>query len=436
LPNDEETIQLEDVKRMDIEETGRKDDAKQDYPNRWAKRWWIILLAACLVCGGIYLFLIRPGMSGSGAKQGQNAQGRVVPVTAVPARKGDMGIYVNGLGTVTPLYTVTVKTRIDGQLMDVYYKEGQIVNKGDLLALIDPRPFEVQLAQAEGQLARDQAFLSNARIDLNRYRTLWKQDSVSKQVLDTQEALVVQYEGIVKADQAQIDSAKLQLVYCRITSPISGRIGLRLVDPGNIVHVADTNGLLVITQLQPITVIFPIAEDSLPQVLRRFKTGAQLPVEAYDRGQKEKLAVGTLLTIDNLIDTSTGTVKLRANFPNKGNELFPNQFVNARLLVDVRKGATIIPSASIQRGPQGTFVYAVKEDKTVTVRPVVINEIQGSEASVGEGISPGDMIVTDGAEMLREGAKVGLKGGPEGTSKRKVEETSKQGTRGTPKKRP
>jgi membrane fusion protein, multidrug efflux system len=280
-----------------------------------------------------------------------------------------------------------------------------------LLAIIDPRPFEVQLSQAEGQMARDQAFLKNAQIDLQRYRVLWQQDSISKQQLDTQEALVRQYEGAVKVDQGLIDSAKLQLVYCRITSPISGRIGLRLVDPGNMVRATDTSGLIVITQLQPMTVVFPIPEDSLPQVLRRFKTGSQLPVEAYDREQKERLATGSLMTIDNQIDTSTGTVKLKATFPNKQNELFPNQFVNVRLLVDIRRGATIVPSSSIQRGPQGTFVYVVKEDRTVSVRPVGVSEIQGGEASIKTGVLPGESVVTDGADRLREGAKVEPKRG-------------------------
>jgi membrane fusion protein, multidrug efflux system len=400
---------LEDINRMDMEETDKKQTRAEARSTKPLTRWWIALLVVCLLAAGVYIFVIRPAMIQSKAKQAQNGQGRVVPVTAVTARKGDFGVYVNGLGTVTPVYTVTVRTRVDGQLMDIYYKEGQIVNKGDLIAQIDPRPFEVQLAQAEGQLAKDQAFLANARIDLERYRTLWKQDSVSKQVLDTQESVVRQYEGIVKTDQATIDSAKLQLVYCRVTSPISGRIGLRLVDPGNIVHVADTNGLIVITQLQPITVIFPIPEDSLPQVLRRFKPGTDLPVEALDREQKQKLATGTLLTIDNQIDTTTGTVKLRATFPNKQNELFPNQFVNARLLVDVRRGVMIVPSSAIQRGPQGSFVYVVKEDKTATVRPVTVGEIQGGEATVMKGISPDEMVVTDGAERLREGAKVELR---------------------------
>jgi multidrug efflux system membrane fusion protein len=276
----------------------------------------------------------------------------------------------------------------------------------------------VQLAQAEGQLARDQAILANARIDLNRYRVLWQQDSISKQQLDTQEALIRQYEGAVKVDQGLIDAARLQLAYCRITSPITGRIGLRLVDPGNMVHASDASGLIVITQLQPITVVFSIPEDSLPQVHRRLKTGMQLPVEVYDREQKERLATGHLLTIDNQIDTSTGTVKLKATFTNKQNELFPNQFVNARLLVDVRRGAVIVPSSAIQRGPQGTFVYVVKEDRTVAVRPVGIDEIQGDEASIKTGVSPGESVVTDGAERLIEGAKVEPKRGSAETSQK------------------
>lgn len=397
---------------MDTQETEKNDIPKRVHFATLFRRWWILLSAVCILIVGVYVFIIKPGMSQSNAaKKGMNAQLRSVPVTTVAAKKGDMAVYLTGLGTVTPLSTVTVKTRVDGQLMEVLYKEGQIVNRGDLLAVIDPRPFEVQLSQAEGQMARDQAFLKNAQIDLQRYRALWQQDSISKQQLDTQEALVRQYEGSVKVDQGLIDSAKLQLVYCRITSPITGRIGLRLVDPGNMVRASDTSGLIVITQLQPMTVVFPIPEDSLPQVLRRFKTGSQLPVEAYDREQKERLAMGFLLTIDNQIDTSTGTVKLKATFPNKQNELFPNQFVNARLLVDIRRGATIVPSSAIQRGPQGTFVYVVKEDRTVTVRPVSVSEIQGGEASIKTGVLPGESVVIDGADRLREGAKVEPKRG-------------------------
>ena len=327
-----------------------------------------------------------------------------------------MAVYITGLGTVTPVYTVTVRTRVDGQLMEVLFREGQMVERGDVLATIDPRPFEVQLTQAEGQMARDQALLKNAQLDVQRYRVLWEQDSIPKQQLDTQEALVRQYEGAVKTDQGQIDNAKLQLIYCRITAPISGRIGLRLVDPGNIVHAADVNGLFVITQLQPMTVIFPIAEDSLPQVLRKLNSGGQLPVEAYDREQKTRLATGSLLTMDNQIDPTTGTVKLKATFPNKGNELFPSQFVNARLLVEVKHDATLIPSSAIQRGPQGTFVYVVKADRTVGVRAVSVGDIQGGEASIASGLSPGELAVTDGTDRLREGSRVELKGQSDGTT--------------------
>jgi len=300
--------------------------------------------------------------------------------------------------------------------MEVLYREGQIVSSGQLLARIDPRPFEVQLTQAEGQMARDVAQLKNAQLDLERFQVLWEQDSVAKQQLDTQEALVRQLEGAIKTDQGQIDSAKLQLVYCKITAPISGRVGLRLVDPGNIVHATDTNGLVVITQLQPITVIFPIPEDSLPQVLARLKTGEPLLVEAYDREMRQRLAVGSLLTLDNQIDPTTGTVRLKAIFSNERNELFPNQFVNARLLVEVRRDATVVPSPAIQRGPQGTFVYAVKADRTATVRMVTVSEVQGGEASIKSGLSPGELVVVDGQDRLREGARVDLRPQSSGTT--------------------
>ena len=409
---------MEDIHTMDTQETEKNDIPEKIHSAGLFRRWWFLLAAVCIIIVGVYVFLIKPMAQSSAARKGMNVQTRSVPVTAAAAKKGDMAIYINGLGTVTPLNTVTVKTRVDGQLMEVLYKEGQIVNSGDLLAIIDPRPFEVQLSQAEGQMARDQAYLKNAQIDLQRYRALWQQDSISKQQLDTQEALVRQYEGAVKVDQGLIDSAKLQLVYCRITSPITGRIGFRLVDPGNMVRAGDANGLVVITQLQPITVIFPIPEDNLPQVLRRFKTGGQLPVDAYDREQKEKLATGSLFTIDNQIDTGTGTVKLKAMFPNKQNDLFPNQFVNARLLVDVRRNATIVPSSAIQRGPQGTFVYVVKEDQTVNMRPVSVGEVQGNEALIQTGALPDELVVTDGADRLREGVKVEVKGQGKGTSRK------------------
>jgi multidrug efflux system membrane fusion protein len=267
----------------------------------------------------------------------------------------------------------------------------------------------VQLTQAEGQMARDRSQLRNAQLDLERYRGLLKQGYIPKQQLDTQEAMVRQLEGMVQTDQGQIDNAKLQLTYSHITAPINGRIGLRLVDQGNLVRANDTNGLLVITQLQPITVVFTIAEDSLPAVMDKLKTGEQLTVEAFDREQKRKLATGTLLTVDNQIDPNTGTVRLKAVFPNDDNELFPNQFVNARLLLDIKRGATVVPAAAVQRGPKGTFVYVVNSDQTVGVRPVTVGVSQGEDASIDAGLSPDELVVVDGTEKLREGSKVDVR---------------------------
>lgn len=385
-----------------------------------SKRYWWLFLALAIILIAVFFVLNKDKAASdtSAAKPGATkGLSQIAPVTAVPARKGDVGVYLGGLGSVLPLNTVTVKSRVDGQLMEVRFREGQNVTKGDLLAVIDPRPYQVQLTQAEGQMARDQELLRNARTDLERYRQLWEQDSIPKQQLDTQQALVRQLEGTVKIDQGQIDSARLQLIYSRVTAPASGRVGLRQVDPGNIVHSADTSGLVIITQLNPITVVFPIPEDNLPKLFARFKSGSSLAVDAYDREQKQKLASGKLLTVDNQIDPTTGTVKLKAIFPNKDNQLFPNQFVNARLLLETRRDVVIVPAAAIQRGSQGTFVYLVKADKTVSIKPVTIGVAQADDVSIVDGLTEGDLVVIDGAERLREGSQVDVKDPAKGAGK-------------------
>lgn len=389
------------------------------------RRLWPWLIVLVLAAVAIWYFFIRkpaaaPETAGApadqAAKGGQGSGKRgaggpggtrpTAPVVAATARTGDMNVFLNGLGTALPLNTVTVRSRVDGQLMRVQFKEGQIVKAGELLAEIDPRAFQVMVTQAEGQMARDQAQLTNAQVDLERYKTLFQQDSIAKQQLDTQQALVRQYEGVIKADKGTVDNAKLQLSYARLTAPISGRIGLRQVDVGNIVHPGDTTGLVVITQLQPITVLFTIPEDNIPVVMKQLQSGVKPPVEAYDRSQKNKLATGNLLTVDNQIDPATGTVKLKAQFANTEYSLFPNQFVNTRMLIDVRKGVVIIPTAGVQRGTQGTFVYVIKPDSTVSLRLVKVGQVQGEESEITSGLAAGEVVVTDGADKLRDGGKV------------------------------
>ncbi len=380
------------------------DAAAPTEPSRNRRAWRRVLAVLILFVVGVALLIHFVGRKKSAEASGTAMP--TIPVVAVTAKIGDLPIYLNGLGSVTAVYTVTVRTRVDGQLFDISVREGQMVSAGDLIAEIDPRPFQVQLLQAQGQKERDEAILANAKVDLERYRVLYAQNSVPKQQLDTQAATVNQYEAIVKADEGAIESAKLNLTYSRVTAPISGRIGLRLVDPGNIVHASDQNGLVVITQLQPITVIFNIAEDYIPTVMKKLKTGQRLLVDAWDRDFKTKIATGVLLTIDNQVDANTGTVRFKGLFANADSSLFPNQFVNARLLIDTKRKTILIPAAAVQRGPQGSFVFIVKPDNTVEMRSIVVGPIEADTAAIDQGLTAGEIVVTEGVDKLQQGTRV------------------------------
>jgi len=369
-----------------------------------------VVLVAALGVGGYYYWEWRmapsPMAAAGASKGGPGGAARATPVVAASAQQGDIDLIVNGLGTVTPLRTVTVRTRVDGELMRVLFQEGQLVKEGELLAEIDARAFQVQLQQTQGQLARDRALLENARLDLERYKTLFKQDSIARQQVDTQASLVRQYEGAITVDQSQIENAKLQLAYSRITAPISGRVGLRMVDPGNIVRSGDQNGIVLITQLQPVAVLFTVPQDLLPTVMKRLQSREQIAVEAWDREQKAKLAEGSLASADNVVDPQTGTVKLKAQFANDDGGLFPNQFVNARMKLDTLRDVVIVPSAAVQRGAQGMFVYVVRADRTVELRTVTLGPLDGQRQSIASGLRAGETVVTDGVDRLRPGAPV------------------------------
>ncbi|MDR2000481.1 MAG: MdtA/MuxA family multidrug efflux RND transporter periplasmic adaptor subunit [Zoogloeaceae bacterium] len=370
--------------------------------------WWFLVLLLALIAAGV--FYTRAGGSGSGspeaAKAGGRGAGGPLPITVSEVTLKDMPVWLPGIGTAVPRNLATVRVRVDGLLLGIHFTEGQMVKAGQLLAEIDPAPFEAQLAQANGQLARDTAQLNNARLDLERYRDLWAKDSIAKQQLDTQEALVRQYEGTVENGRGAVATAKLQLDYTRVIAPVSGRIGLRQVDPGNQVHASDANGIASIAQIQPMTVIFAVPETQVPRINRRLAGGELLVVEAWDREQKNLLAKGRLLTTDNQIDPATGTIKLKAEFANADSQLFPNQFVNARLLLGTQQEAIVVPAAAVLRGSQGSFVYTVDAENTVKSVPVKSGIADGSLMSVEGALKAGDRVVLDGSDNLRDGAKV------------------------------
>jgi multidrug efflux system membrane fusion protein len=388
-------------KPLGRESDGTSPDLFRPSGAMWRHRALVLGLLAILLAGSVWWLRSR-ATERSGRPAGDTAT--VVRLDAVT--RGDVPVMLDALGTVTALSTVVVKTQISGYLTEVGFQEGQSVKKGDFLAQIDPRPYQAALDQAQGQLARDEALLAAARIDLARYEKLIAQDSIASQQVDTQRALVQQDEAIVRSDKANVETATLNLHYCRIVSPSGGRVGLRLVDAGNYVQASDVSGVVVITQMQPISVIFTLPQDTIPQFIKKLRAGAALAVLAFNRSGTAQLATGNLTTIDNQIDTTTGTVKLRATFPNEDETLFPNQFVNVKLVVDILHDATIVPTAGVQIGTPGTFVYFANPDATVSVRPVKLGPSDGQRVTVLEGLAPGDKVVVDGVDRLRDGAKI------------------------------
>ena len=415
---------MSQLNSLDLPESGSRVEEHSTHAPRRSRVWlWLALIVIAAAGFWYYRSSHRTAENsaaapGAGASRGRGAGGGnfAAPVVVATAEHGDLPVFLNGLGTVTPLNTVTVRSRVDGQLINVAFTEGQFVHQGDLLAEIDPRPFQVQLEQAQGQLAKDTAQRNDAQVNLDRYQLLFKEGVIPQQQLDTQRAAVGQFDGAIKTDEGQIANAKLQLTYSKITAPISGRVGLRLVDPGNIIHASDATGLVVITQLQPISVIFTLPQDQLPQVYGRIRNGAQLTVEAYDRDNTQKIATGKLLTIDNQIDPTTGTYKLKSAFSNENNILFPNQFVNVHLLVDTRRNLTLVPVAAVQRGPEGTYVYVVEQGNTVQIRPVTVAQTTGGTTGLSAGLRPGEVVVTDGQDKLQDGSKVIPNTSPEGNA--------------------
>lgn len=381
---------------------------------------WILILAGLGYAGFRYYQGAQQKQQAATAAQAARMGSRPVSVVTDVVKLGDIPIYLRGLGSVQAFNSVTVKSRVDGQLIAIHFTEGQYVKQGELLAEIDPRPFQVQLEQAEGQLARDQAQLNDAKVNLSRYQALWNEKVIARQQLDTQAAQVGQFEGALESDRAAIDNAKLQLTYAKITAPISGRIGLRLVDVGNIIHASDPNGLVVIAQLQPIAVLFNVPSDHLQPVLKKLGAGVKLPVYAYDKDDKNKIATGTLLTVDNQIDPTTGTSRFKAVFSNSDNALFPNQFVNCRLLLDTEHNAVIVTAPAIQRGPQGTYVYIVTPENKAKVQPVTIGTTEGDNVAIASGLKGGETVVIEGQDKLQDGSKVETRGAGEKPRRRRA----------------